>query len=261
MIIDAIRNIGLAGFNNFATTGRAGYLLVRALFRFPGLRDIKMIFDQLHHIGVQSLLIITVSGFFIGMVLGLQGYTTLIKFGAEGSLGPLVALSLVRELGPVVAALLFAGRAGSALTAEIGLMKATEQLSSMEMMAVNPVHRVIAPRFWAGIIAMPLLAAIFSAVAILGGHIVGVDWLGVDPGGYWSTMQAAVDWHEDILNGVIKSVVFGFVITWIAVFRGYDTVPTSEGISRSTTQTVVHSSLAVLVLDFVLTALMFGDIS
>ncbi len=260
MIVDGIRRVGAAGIDSFATTGRAGLLLIASLFRIPRLVDLKLTYQQLHHIGVQSLLIIIVSGFFIGMVLGLQGYTTLIKFGAAESLGPLVALSLVRELGPVVAALLFAGRAGSALTAEIGLMKATEQLSSMEMMAVNPLHRVIAPRFMAGIIAMPLLAAIFSAVAILGGHLVGVEWLGVDAGGYWSTMQATVDWQEDILNGVIKSTVFGFFITWIAVFRGYDTIPTSEGISRSTTQTVVHSSLAVLALDFVLTALMFGEI-
>ncbi len=261
MIIESIREIGALTFNSLATTGRAGLLLVGTLFRFPGVNDLKLTFQQLHNIGVQSLLIIVVSGFFIGMVLGLQGYTTLIKFGAEASLGPLVALSLVRELGPVVAALLFAGRAGSALTAEIALMKTTEQLSSMEMMAVNPVHRVLAPRFWAGIIVMPLLAATFSAVAILGGHLVGVNWLGIDAGGYWSTMQAAVDWHEDILNGIIKSIVFGFVIIWIALFRGYDTIPTSEGISRSTTQTVVHSSLAVLALDFVLTALMFGDIA
>ena len=260
MIIENIRQLGAAGIDSFATTGRAGYLLAGALFRIPRLIDLRLIFLQLHHIGVQTLIIIAVSGFFIGMVLGLQGYSTLIKFGAEGSLGPLVALSLVRELGPIVAALLFAGRAGSALTAEIGLMKATEQLSSMEMMAVNPLHRIIAPRFWAGIIAMPLLAAIFSAVAILGSHIVGVDWLGVDSGSFWSTMQASVDWHDDILNGVIKSIIFGFIITWIAVFRGYDTIPTSEGISRSTTQTVVHSSLAVLALDFILTALMFGEI-
>jgi len=261
MIIESIRRLGASTIESFATTGRAGYLLIGSLFRLPTMKDVKLTYLQLNHIGVQSLLIIMVSGFFIGMVLSLQGYTTLIKFGAEASLGPLVALSLVRELGPVVAALLFAGRAGSAMTAEIGLMKATEQLSSMEMMAVNPLHRVIAPRLLAGIIAMPLLAAIFSAVAILGGHLVGVDWLGVDAGGFWSTMQATVDWQEDILNGVIKSIVFGFFISWIAVFRGYDTIPTSEGISRSTTQTVVHSSLAVLALDFILTALMFGDIS
>jgi phospholipid/cholesterol/gamma-HCH transport system permease protein len=259
-MIESIRNLGASGLASLATAGRAGMLLVSTLFRIPKLQDIKLTYQQLYNIGVHSLLIILVSGFFIGMVLGLQGYTTLIKFGAEGSLGPLVALSLVRELGPVVAALLFAGRAGSALTAEIGLMKATEQLSSLEMMAVNPMQRIIAPRFWAGVIAMPLLAAIFSAVAILGGHLVGVEWLGVDAGGYWSTMQASVDWNADVVNGIIKSIVFGIVITWIAVFRGYDTVPTSEGISHSTTQTVVHSSLAVLGLDFVLTALMFGEL-
>ena len=261
MNFERARQLGESAFNSIATAGRAGHLLVVTLFRLPNSHDLKLTYHQLHNIGVQSFLIIAVSGFFIGMVLGLQGYTTLIKFGAESSLGPLVALSLVRELGPVVAALLFAGRAGSALTAEIGLMKATEQLSSMEMMAVNPIHRVLAPRFFAGIIAMPLLAAVFSAVAILGGHIVGVNWLGVDSGSYWSTMQAAVDWYEDILNGVIKSLVFGFVIIWIALFRGYDTIPTSEGISRSTTQTVVHSSLAILALDFILTALMFGEIA
>ena len=260
MIVESIRRVGESTIETFATTGRAGYLLIAALFRFPTIKDVTLTYRQLHHIGVQSLLIVLVSGFFIGMVLGLQGYTTLIKFGAEASLGPLVALSLVRELGPVVAALLFAGRAGSAITAEIGLMKATEQLSSLEMMAVNPVHRVVAPRLLAGIIAMPLLAAIFSAVAILGGHLVGVNWLGIDSGGFWSTMQATVDFQNDILNGIIKSLVFGFFISWIAVFRGYDTIPTSEGIGQSTTKTVVHSSLAILALDFILTALMFGDV-
>jgi phospholipid/cholesterol/gamma-HCH transport system permease protein len=191
------------------------------------------------------------------MVLALQGYNTLVDFGATESLGVMVALSLVRELGPVVSALLFAGRAGSALTAEIGLMKATEQLSAMEMMAVDPLHRVIAPRFMAGILAMPLLAAIFSAVAIIGGHFVGVELLGVDDGAFWSQMQAKVDLYDDILNGVIKSIVFGFIVTWIAVFEGYDTVPTSEGVGRATTNTVVHGSLAILGMDFVLTALMF----
>jgi phospholipid/cholesterol/gamma-HCH transport system permease protein len=192
------------------------------------------------------------------MVLALQGYTVLVDYGAEDSLGPLVALSLLRELGPVVTALLFAGRAGSALTAEIGLMKATEQLSSLEMMAVDPLKRVVAPRFWAGMISMPLLAMIFSAVAILGAHIVGVDWLGIDSGSFWSIMQSQVSFEKDILNGAIKSVVFAFVVTWIALYKGYDCVPTSEGISKATTQTVVQSSLAVLGLDFVLTAIMFG---
>ncbi len=219
-----------------------------------------LIVHQVFAVGVLTLLIILVSGLFVGMVLGLQGYNTLVKFGAAESLGLLVALSLVRELGPVVTALLFAGRAGSALTAEIGLMKATEQLAGMEMMAVNPVTRVIAPRFLAGVIAMPLLAALFSAVGVLGGHVVGVGLLGVDSGAFWSQMQNGVDFHEDILNGVIKSFVFGAVVTGIAVFEGYDAVPTSEGVSRATNRTVVYSSLAVLGLDFIMTALMLGEV-
>jgi phospholipid/cholesterol/gamma-HCH transport system permease protein len=204
------------------------------------------------------MVIIVVSGLNVGMVLGLQMYNTLSDFGSEESLGQVVALSLVRELGPVVAALLFAGRAGSALTAEIGLMKATEQLAGMEMMAVDPLKRVVVPRFVAGFIAMPLLAAIFSAVGVMGGYFVGVGLLGVDSGSFWSTMQSRVDWHEDVLNGIIKSVAFGFVATWIAVFEGFDALPTSEGVSRATTRTVVHTALAVLGLDFILTALMFG---
>jgi phospholipid/cholesterol/gamma-HCH transport system permease protein len=215
--------------------------------------------QQIYSVGVLSLLIILVSGLFVGMVLGLQGYNTLSDFGAEESLGTMVALSLVRELGPVVAALLFAGRAGSALTAEIGLMKATEQLSGMEMMAVDPIKRVLSPRFLAGFISMPLLAAIFSAVGVMGGYFVGVGLLGVDEGAYWSQIQSSVDFQDDIINGVIKSVVFGVVAGWIAIFEGYDAVPTSEGVSRATTRTVVHTSLAVLGLDFILTALMFGD--
>ena len=192
------------------------------------------------------------------MVVGLQGYNTLDKFSAAQQLGQLVALSVTRELGPVVTALLVAGRAGSALTAEIGLMKATEQLASMEMMGVDPLWRVISPRFWAGFISMPMLTAIFSAVAIYGGFLVGVKWLGLDDGAFWSNMQSSVDFHNDVLNGLIKSVVFGFVVTWIAVFQGYDAVPTAEGISRATTRTVVYSSLAILGLDFVLTATMLG---
>jgi phospholipid/cholesterol/gamma-HCH transport system permease protein len=239
--------------------GRAAMMLAGALAGRPQpLKNFRLYTKQLYVVGVQSLLIILVSGLFIGMVLALQGYTVLAKFGAEQMLGPLVALSLLRELGPVVTALLFAGRAGSALTAEIGLMKATEQLSSMEMMAVDPLRRVIAPRFWAGVISMPLLALIFNAVGILGGHLVGVDWLGVDGGGYWSAMQANVDFRQDIVNGIIKSLAFAFIVTLIALHKGFDAVPTSEGISRATTQTVVTSSLAVLGLDFVLTAVMFG---
>lgn len=225
-------------------------------FRRFGLTIREMYFS-----GVQSLIIIMVSGLFVGMVLGLQGYETLQTYGAEEALGILVAMSLVRELGPVVAALLFASRAGSAITAEIGLMKATEQLSAMEMMAVDPIARVVAPRFWAGVISMPLLAALFSAMGIFGGYLVGVQLIGVDEGAFWSQMQSAVDFERDILNGVIKSVVFGIAITTIALFEGYDAPPTAEGVSGATTRTVVTSSLAVLALDFVLTAFMFRGLS
>jgi len=254
-----IARLGRGGLDFFQRLGRGHILLFNIL---SGLHTLLLRFglviQQVYSVGVLSLLIILVSGLFVGMVLGLQGYNTLVDFGAEESLGVVVALSLVRELGPVVTALLFAGRAGSALTAEIGLMKATEQLSAMEMMAVDPVRRVLAPRFLAGIISMPLLAAIFSAVGVLGGYFVGVKLLGVDAGSYWSQMQAKVDMYDDIYNGVIKSLVFGVVVTWIAVFEGYDAIPTSEGVSRATTRTVVHSALAILGLDFILTALMFG---
>ena len=250
--------VGANTLDTIRSFGRAFLMLTGALIAVPQLKNIRLTLQQIYVVGVQSLLIILVSGLFIGMVMALQGYTILVGYGAEGSLGPMVALSLLRELGPVVTALLFAGRAGSALTAEIGLMKATEQLSSLEMMAVDPLRRVVAPRIWAGIISMPMLAIIFSAIGILGGHLVGVDWLGVDSGSYWSIMQATVDWNKDVVNGIIKSIVFAIVVTWIAIFKGYDVVPTSEGISQATTQTVVYSSLAVLGLDFVLTALMFG---
>lgn len=215
---------------------------------------------ELYFSGVLTLIVILVSGLFVGMVLGLQGFETLQTYGAEESLGIVVALSLVRELGPVVAALLFASRAGSAITAEIGLMKATEQLSAMEMMAVDPIARVVAPRFWAGVISMPLLAALFSAMGIFGGYLVGVQLIGIDEGSFWSQMQDAVDFERDILNGVIKSAVFGIAITAIALFEGYDAPPTAEGVSGATTRTVVTSSLAVLALDFVLTAFMFRGI-
>ena len=253
-----LRALGRAGLRFFERLGRGHIFLLYTLGGLPAtLYRWRLLTSQVFALGVLSLVIIVVSGFFVGMVLGLQGYNTLVDFGAEESLGILLALSLVRELGPVVSALLFAGRAGSALTAEIGLMKTTEQLAAMEMMAVDPLHRVVAPRLLAGILAMPLLAAIFSAVGVYGGYFVGVGLLGVDEGAFWSQMQSAVDFHEDILNGVIKSFVFGIAVTWIAVFEGYDTAPTAEGISRATTRTVVHSSLAVLGLDFVLTALMF----
>jgi phospholipid/cholesterol/gamma-HCH transport system permease protein len=258
--VKQLQILGRSIIEQIAGLGRALLVLASALLHIPNpSKGFPLLMNQLYSVGVLSLVIIVVSGLFIGMVLALQGYTILVGYGAEASLGPMVALSLLRELGPVVAALLFAGRAGSALTAEIGLMKATEQLSSLEMMAVDPLRRVVAPRFWAGFISLPLLAAIFSAVGILGAHLVGVDWLGVDSGTFWSVMQSQVSFEKDILNGIIKSVVFAFVVTWIAVYKGYSCQPTSEGISRATTSTVVQSSLLVLGLDFVLTALMFTN--
>ncbi|WP_272690291.1 lipid asymmetry maintenance ABC transporter permease subunit MlaE [Providencia sp. PROV152] len=260
MIVEAIAAFGRRWIEIFSAFGRAGYMLFRSLFGKPEFsKQWPLLIRQLYSVGVQSLLIVAVSGLFIGMVLGLQGYLVLTTFSAEASLGMMVALSLLRELGPVVTALLFAGRAGSALTAEIGLMKATEQISSLEMMAVDPLRRVIAPRFWAGFISMPLLSLIFVAVGILGGALVGVDWKGIDEGFFWASMQSSVDWRMDIVNCFIKSLVFAITVTWIALFNGYDAIPTSEGISRATTRTVVHASLAVLGLDFVLTALMFGN--
>ncbi len=248
--LEAVARIGVATRFFLATLLRSG-----TAFRRFGLT-----IREIYFAGVLSLIIILVSGLFVGMVLGLQGFETLQTYGSESALGVLVALSLVRELGPVVAALLFASRAGSAITAEIGLMKATEQLAAMEMMAVDPVARVVAPRFWAGVLSMPLLAALFSAMGIFGGYLVGVVLIGVDEGSFWSQMQAQVDFEEDILNGVIKSVVFGVAVTAIALFEGYDAPPTAEGVSRATTRTVVTSSLVILALDFVLTAFMFRGV-
>ncbi|CAH0532505.1 Intermembrane phospholipid transport system permease protein MlaE [Vibrio stylophorae] len=240
--------------------GQATLMLFGALVGKPQPRKMApLLFRQLYVLGVQSLAIIMVSGLFIGMVISLQGYLVLVDFGAETNLGQMVALSLLRELGPVVTALLFAGRAGSALTAEIGLMRATEQLSSMEMMAVDPLRRVISPRFWAGVIVMPLLTAIFIVVGIWGAELVGVDWKGIDHGSFWSVMQASIELGYDVGNCMIKSLVFAVTVTWIALFNGYYATPTSAGISQATTRTVVHASLAVLGLDFVLTALMFGN--
>jgi phospholipid/cholesterol/gamma-HCH transport system permease protein len=215
---------------------------------------------EIYFSGVMSLIIIIVSGLFVGMVLGLQGFETLQKYGAEETMGVLVALSLTRELGPVVSALLFASRAGSAITAEIGLMKATEQLKAMDMMAVDPIARVIAPRFWAGIFSMPLLAALFSAMGIFGGYVIGVVLIGIDSGVFWGNMQAAVDFRYDIMNGVVKSVVFGIAISIIATFEGFDCDPTAEGVSRATTRTVVSSALVVLLLDLILTAFMLRGV-
>ncbi|HQV41007.1 MAG: lipid asymmetry maintenance ABC transporter permease subunit MlaE [Moraxellaceae bacterium] len=254
-----IQRLGANALNVVQKIGAATVFLYQSLVAVPNLRTgFPLLIKQLYAVGVLSLIIIMVSGLFIGMVLGLQGYNILIDYGSEQALGTMVALTLVRELGPVVTALLFAGRAGSALTAEIGLMKTTEQLSSMEMIGVDPLRRIVAPRFWAGFYSMPILALIFSAVGVLGGMLVGVEFLGVYEGSYWSNMQNSVEFYDDVVNGIIKSVVFGAAVTWIAVFQGYDCEPTSEGISRATTRTVVYGSLAVLGLDFMLTAVMFG---
>jgi phospholipid/cholesterol/gamma-HCH transport system permease protein len=259
-MMEFIQYLGRSTRGSFTKLGRGTFFLLQTL---TGILSIlprpRLLLNQMYSVGVLSCLIISISGLFVGMVLGLQGYYILSDFGAEETLGVMVAASLVRELGPVVSALLFAGRAGSALTAEIGLMKATEQLSGMEMMAVDPIKRIISPRFLAGFISMPLLAALFSAIGIIGGQMVGTGLLGVDDGAYWSQMQAKIDFYDDIINGVIKSLVFGFVSSWIALFEGYDAIPTSEGVSRATTRTVVNSAFSILGLDFILTALMFGD--
>ncbi|TFH88062.1 lipid asymmetry maintenance ABC transporter permease subunit MlaE [Billgrantia azerbaijanica] len=260
-MIARLQQLGRRGCDGLETLGRAGVFLALSSFGVPSREGWHLWLRQMHFVGVLSLAIVLVSGLFIGMVLALQGYTILVDFGAEQALGQMVALSLLRELSPVVAALLFAGRAGSALTAEIGLMKATEQLTSMEMIGVDPLRRVVAPRLWAGFVALPLLTVGFSVVGIVGGYLVGVEWLGVFDGSYWANMQASVDFLDDVVNGMVKSLVFALVVTWIAVFQGYDLIPTSEGISRATTRTVVYSSLVVLGLDFVLTAMMFGGLS
>ncbi|PAU57771.1 lipid asymmetry maintenance ABC transporter permease subunit MlaE [Pseudomonas indica] len=259
-VLERIRLLGKAGLDVVEAMGRSTLFLLHVLFGRDGVGNgFQLLVKQLYAVGVLSLAIIVVSGIFIGMVLALQGYNILVDYGSEQAVGQMVALTLLRELGPVVTGLLFAGRAGSALTAEIGNMKSTEQLSSLEMIGVDPLKYVIAPRLWAGFISMPLLAMIFSVVGIWGGGMVAVDWLGVYEGSFWANMQNSVDFSEDVLNGVIKSIVFAFVVTWIAVFQGYDCEPTSEGIGRATTRTVVYASLAVLGLDFILTALMFGD--
>ena len=256
-----LHSIGSAVVNGVWRLGYASrFFLMTLISSGASFRRIQLTIREIYFSGVMSLIIILVSGLFVGMVLGLQGYETLQKYGSESALGSLVALSLVRELGPVLAALLFASRAGSAITAEIGLMKATEQIAAMEMMAVDPISRVVAPRFWAGVISMPLLAAMFSAIGVFGGYLVGVVFIGVDEGSFWSQMQAAVDFRQDIVNGVIKSVVFGIAVTAIALFEGYDAPPTAEGVSHATTRTVVTSALAVLGLDFILTVFMFRGV-
>lgn len=256
-----IQNVGVATLSWLSSFGRSGLFLCQVLFHKPKSLPLacSLLIRQLYSVGVLSLIIIVVSGVFIGMVLALQGYTILAKFGSEQAVGQLLALTLLRELGPVVTALLFAGRACSALTAEIGLMKATEQLSSLEMMGVDPYRRIIAPRFIAGLICLPLLSIVFSAVGVLGGEFVAVSWLGIHGGSFWSLMQQAVYFSTDVINGVIKAFCFAIATTWIAVFQGYECEPTSEGIGRATTRTVVLGSLSILALDFILTAAMFGD--
>lgn len=258
-LIRTLRGIGHRLIDRIWRLGAGARLFFLTLiYSEESFRRFNLTAREIYFTGVMSLIIIVVSAFFVGMVLALQGYYTLQKYGSSEAIGVLVALALLRELGPVVTALLFAGRAGTAITAEIGLMKATEQLSAMEMMAVSPIARVVAPRFWAGVISMPILALLFSMVGILGGYLVAVPLIGVDDGAFWSQMQANVDVRLDIVNGIIKSVVFGVACTMIALFEGFDAPPTAEGVSRATTRTVVTSSLAVLGLDFVLTAFMLG---
>ncbi len=252
-------DIGLAVRSKLVRIGQATRLFARLLALLPAtLARPALVRDQVHFLGNYSLGIIAVSGLFVGFVMALQGYYTLKGFGSTEALGQLVALSLLRELGPVITALLFAGRAGTSLTAEIGLMRAGEQLSAMEMMAVDPVRRILAPRFWAGIVAMPVLAAVFSAVGVLGGWVVAVPLIGIDAGSFWSQMQGGVDVFRDVGNGILKSIAFGFTVTFVALLQGYTAKPTPEGVSRATTRTVVVASLSVLGLDFVLTALMFS---
>lgn len=258
-MLNYFERLGSKTIDTLAAFGHSGVFLFKVICQKPNIRRLwPALRDQLYFVGVLSFLIVVVSGLFIGMVVGLQGFHTLQKFGAVSQVGQLLALSITRELGPVLTALLFAGRAGSALTAEIGLMKATEQLASMDMMGVDPMRHIIYPRFWAGMFALPILGLIFSMVAIYGGYWISVDWLGVDGGSFWSNMQAAVDFRMDVVSGVIKSVVFALLIIWIALFQGFECIPTAEGISQATTRTVVYGSLAILGFDFLLTAMMIG---
>ena len=258
-MIQFLRSLGGQTLDYLASVGRATILWSTALWGLPGKGDIVLLLRQIYNVGVLSLLIIVLSAFCIGAVIALQFHTQLARFGAEDNVGLGLALVLLRELGPVVTGLLFAGRAGSAITAEIGLMKTTEQLSSMEMMGVDPLRRIVAPRLWAGIISLPLLTAIFNVVAIYGGVVVAVEWLGGSPGGFWTGMQDTVELWDDVGKGMLKSVAFAVIVTWIAVFQGYDTEPTADGIGLATTRTVVASSVMVLAMDFLLTLSMYGD--
>lgn len=259
-MINTLRRIGRRALSIMASIGRASILWGRAVVWLPRPREFSLLTKQIYYVGVLSIAIIALSAFSIGAVIALQFYTQLSRFGAQEAVGVGLALVLLRELGPVVTALLFAGRAGSAITAEIGLMKTTEQLASMEMMGVDPLRRVVAPRLWAGIISMPLLAALFNVIALYAGVVVAVDWLGADSGGFWSGINQGVQLWRDLGKGMVKTVVFAMVITWIAVYQGYDTEPTAEGVGLATTRTVVRSSVLVLALDFVMTLVMYGDL-
>ena len=258
MLANGLRRVGAGTINAVSRLGYAARFFVAVLIHsLSAFRRLNLTLREIYFAGVLSLVIIMVSGLFVGMVLGLQGYDTLNKYGAGESLGIFVGLSLVRELGPVVAGLLFASRAGSAITAEIGLMKTTEQLDAMEMMAVDPIARIVAPRFWGGVVSMPLLAALFSVMGVFGAYVVGVRLIGLDTGAFWGNMKAGIDFWPDVTNGIIKSFVFGIAVSLIAVFEGYDAKPTAEGVSSATTRTVVEASLAILALDFILTVFMF----
>jgi phospholipid/cholesterol/gamma-HCH transport system permease protein len=254
-----LRAFGVRFLEHLSALGRATLMWFHAMWGLPRLSDVPLVATQIYNVGFHSLIIIVLSAFSIGAVLALQFYTQLSRFGAQDAVGVGLALVLLRELGPVVAALLFAGRAGSAITAEIGLMKTTEQLSSMEMMGVDPLHRIVAPRIWAGIISVPVLTAIFNVVAIYGGVVVAVEWLGADAGAFWSGMRDVVELWDDLGKGMLKSVVFAVLVTWVAVFQGYDSQPTAEGMSMATTRTVVISSVLILASDFLLTLVMYGD--
>lgn len=256
--IGILQRIGAFTLQIMQSVGRSALMFYRTLFTTPHPKLFRLFIHQVFQLGILSLPIILTSGLFIGMVLSLQGYYVLVDYAAEQSLGSMVALSLLRELGPVVAALLFAGRAGSALTAEIGLMQSTEQIASMEMMAVSPLKRVIAPRLLGGVFTLPLLTLLFNVIAIWGGYLIGVTWMGIDGGAFWSVMEGSVDFSSDVVNGMIKSVIFAFIVTWVALFNGFHAVPNAQGISKATTKTVVIASLLVLAMDFLLTVLMFG---
>jgi phospholipid/cholesterol/gamma-HCH transport system permease protein len=252
-----IENLGARALGWVSRSGVAGIFLAKVIVRrMYFMKFIPLLLEQIYFVGVLSLVVVLIAGLFIGMVVALQGYHTLSQFGAEQALGQLLALSVTRELGPVVTALLFAGRAGTALTAEIGLMRSTEQIASMEMMAVDPLWHVIAPRLWSGLICMPVLTVLFNLLAVFGGYLVGVLWLGLDAGAFWTNMQTNVDFHLDVVNGLLKSCVFGFISIWIALYQGFYTVPSATGVGRATTKGVVFASLAILGIDFILTAMM-----